>query len=71
MGAIAGTLNSGFLGGIVGGVLAGVIAHWITGWKVPDLDARPDAGAGHPAAATSIVAGFADDRRPRQAARLA
>jgi PTS system fructose-specific IIC component len=35
MGAIAGTLNSGFLGGIVGGVLAGLVAHWITSWKVP------------------------------------
>jgi PTS system fructose-specific IIC component len=35
MGAIAGTLQSGFLGGIVGGVLAGVVAHWIGSWRVP------------------------------------
>ncbi|WP_107774931.1 PTS fructose transporter subunit IIABC [Nocardioides sediminis] len=35
MGAIAVTLNSGFLGGIVGGVLAGMAAHWIASWKVP------------------------------------
>jgi len=35
MGAIALTLNTGFIGGIIGGVLAGVVAHWITSWKVP------------------------------------
>jgi len=35
MGAIAVTLESGFLGGIVGGVLAGMAAHWIASWKVP------------------------------------
>ena len=35
MGAIAGTLQTGFLGGIIGGVLAGLVAHWIAGWKVP------------------------------------
>ncbi len=35
MGAIAVTLNTGFIGGIIGGVLAGVVAHWITSWNVP------------------------------------
>ena len=35
MGAIAVTLNTGFLGGIAGGVLAGLVAHWISSWKVP------------------------------------
>ncbi|MBA3781327.1 MAG: PTS lactose transporter subunit IIC [Nocardioides sp.] len=35
MGAIAVTLNTGFLGGIAGGVLAGLVAHWIARWKVP------------------------------------
>ena len=35
MGAIAGTLQTGFLGGIIGGVLAGVVAKWISGWRVP------------------------------------
>ena len=56
MGALAvdlggfGTPQTGFLGGIIGGVLAGVIAHWIGRRKVPGLGARPDAGAGHPAA---------------------
>ncbi|MFC6288524.1 fructose-specific PTS transporter subunit EIIC [Nocardioides sp. GCM10027113] len=35
MGAIAVTLQSGFLGGIIGGVLAGMVAHWIGSWRVP------------------------------------
>ena len=35
MGAIAVTLETGFLGGIIGGVLAGLVAHWIAGWQVP------------------------------------
>lgn len=35
MGAIALTIQSGFLGGIVGGVLAGLVAHWIATRKVP------------------------------------
>ena len=35
MGAVAVTLNTGFLGGIAGGVLAGLVAHWIARRKVP------------------------------------
>jgi PTS system fructose-specific IIC component len=35
MGAIAVTINSGFLGGIIGGVLAGLVAHWVAQRKVP------------------------------------
>ncbi len=35
MGAIAVTVNSGFLGGIVGGVLGGLAAHWVASWTVP------------------------------------
>ena len=35
MGAVAVTLNTGFLGGIAGGVLAGLIAAWIESWSVP------------------------------------
>ena len=50
MGAIAGTLGTGFIGGIIGGVLAGLVAHWIAQLQGAHLGARPDAGAGHPAA---------------------
>ncbi len=35
MGAVAVTLDTGFLGGIAGGVLAGLVAHWIASWQVP------------------------------------
>jgi PTS system fructose-specific IIC component len=35
MGAIAGLLNSGFLGGMIGGALAGIAALWVSRWKVP------------------------------------
>ena len=68
MGALAGILSTGFLGGIVGGVIAGFAALWIAGWKVPDLGARADARAGHPAVRDPDLR-VRDDRHPRQAAR--
>ena len=54
---------------IIGGVLAGIVAQWIARWKVP-LGPRPDAGPGHPAVSTRDRRPR-DDRRPRQADRLA
>ena len=55
---------------IIGGVLAGVIAHWIAGWKVPAW-ARGLMPVLVIPLLTTIIAGLADDRRPRQADRLA
>ena len=69
MGAIAVTAsNSGFLGGIVGGVLAGVVAALDRRLEGAHLGARPDAGAGDPAAGDADRR-LRDGRRARQAAR--
>jgi fructose PTS system EIIBC or EIIC component len=35
VGAVAFTLDAGFLGGLVGGIIAGLAARWISRWKLP------------------------------------
>ena len=52
-----GTPQTGFLGAIVGGVLAGVDRPLDRRLEGADLGARPDAGAGDPAAHL-VIAGF-------------